>query len=159
MVIEPLVVDPPLPSLPDWGVPQPLWWFLLLALILLLVGYYRHKLRLAAKNAPWYDLQQTLDTTARQPSRHQAKQLSLVLKRTLLHYLPRQHIASLTLPEAIELLCRHCHIDLGDGVQQWLVGACYREIDTPPATNVVDGLRRIVKAMQVVGPPQATKYD
>ena len=154
MAASSLVLDPPLPDLPSWGAPQPLWWLLLSVGLLLWLWWRRKTLAEQRANAAWQALIEALLKVLKEDRSSQAQALANQLKRTLLCYWPRSEVADLRIEQAIALLCRHCGVEHYHHSQVWLEGACYRGEMAALSTAVAEELRAIVAAMQTVGRPR-----
>ncbi len=153
MGVSKLVLDPPLPDLPSWGAPQPLWWLLLVSGMLLWLWWWRRTLAERRTAAAWRALIEAFLKASRQGQSSEAKALATTLKRTLLCYWPRSEVASLRIDQALQLLCQYCAIEHFQHSQAWLVGACYRGETIVASPSVAGEFVAIAAAMQSLGRP------
>lgn len=154
MATSALVLDPPLPDLPSWGAPQPLWWLLLALGLLLWLQWRRRTLAEQRANAAWQALIDAFLVASRGEQFSEAQNLAYQLKRTLLCYWPRSEVAGLRADQSLALLCQYCGVDHYQHSQTWLEASCYRG-DTSAASSMLAGeLAAIAAAMQTVGRPR-----
>ncbi len=154
MATSALVLDPPLPDLPSWGAPQPLWWLLLAVGLLLWLQWRRRTLAEQRANAAWQALIDAFLVASRDGQSSEAQALAYQLKGTLLCYWPRSEVAGLRADQSLALLCQYCGVEHFQHSQAWLASVCYRGEIIAVSTAVAGELTTIAAAMQTAGRPR-----
>lgn len=143
--------DLQLPAEIGWWPPAPGWWLLIGLAGVGLLALIVHLRKARAFNAARRHALRTLDEYAGDYRRHRnpvvlATQVSALLRRVMLAYVPRSEVAGLTGDDWLEWLDR----DLDDpafagGVGRQLLELPYRNPDTPPGDYDVDALLDVVR--------------
>lgn len=130
------IVDPPLPALPSWGWPLPIWWVLLLALLVGALWWTRRQRRMAQYRQPWMALYAAVLTAAQQPDLRAAIEVAEHLKRVHLAYGERADVAGVRAGASLSRLCHRLDISPCEATQRWLEAACYRGVsEIPPGVQ------------------------
>ena len=140
------IVNPPLPSLPDWGWPLPIWWVLLLALIVGALWWMRRQRLMAQYRQPWMALYTAVLTASQRPDHRAALLLAEQLKRAQLAYGSRASVAALRVGDSLARFCQQCALPPCEAIQHWLEKACYQGvIETTPGLE--DELNHLATAL------------
>lgn len=135
-----------MPSLPGWGWPLPIWWVMLLALVVGALWWAQRQRRMALQLKPWMALYEKVLKATQQSDHRAAIEVAEHLKRVHLAYGARADVAGVRAGDSLARLCQQFALPPCKLVQSWLEVACYQGV-IETTTGLEDELYHLATAL------------